>query len=176
MACRTADVTSSDCLRPSATAVRIQSPTVSSPRSAPTGIRTASSVRLENCVLIFFFFFLKSCFVEVLFQETSNWEDFSEWRLEFQSCGVSFDGGAFFEHNGHPLCEQHYHETRGSICHQCRGPISGRCVAAMGKKFHPEHFRCSYCNRQLTKGTFKEVDRRPFCHKCYNNTFALTPA
>ncbi|VDL73775.1 unnamed protein product [Nippostrongylus brasiliensis] len=50
----------------------------------------------------------------------------------------------------------------------------GRCVTAIGRKFHPEHFRCSYCSRQLTKGTFKEVDRRPFCHKCYNNTYALT--
>ncbi|ULT99537.1 hypothetical protein L3Y34_000686 [Caenorhabditis briggsae] len=93
-----------------------------------------------------------------------------------QHCGVGFNGGNFFEHNGTPLCERHYHETRGSICSQCRGAINGRCVAAMGRKFHPEHFRCSYCNHQLTKGTFKEVDRRPFCHKCYNNTYALTPA
>lgn len=93
-----------------------------------------------------------------------------------QHCGVSFNGASFFEHNGAPLCERHYHESRGSICSQCRGAINGRCVAAMGRKFHPEHFRCSYCNHQLTKGTFKEVDRRPFCHKCYNNTYALTPA
>ncbi|CAD6185755.1 unnamed protein product [Caenorhabditis auriculariae] len=93
-----------------------------------------------------------------------------------QSCGVPFNGGSFFEHNGVPLCEKHYHESRGSLCAQCRAPINGRCVAAMGRKFHPEHFRCSYCNHQLTKGTFKEVDRRPFCHKCYNNTYALTPA
>uniref|UniRef100_A0A1I7T8M0 LIM zinc-binding domain-containing protein n=1 Tax=Caenorhabditis tropicalis TaxID=1561998 RepID=A0A1I7T8M0_9PELO len=96
--------------------------------------------------------------------------------LFFKHCGVGFNGGNFFEHNGTPLCERHYHETRGSICSQCRGAINGRCVAAMGRKFHPEHFRCSYCNRELTKGTFKEVDRRPFCHKCYNNTYALTPA
>ncbi|WKY02840.1 hypothetical protein Q1695_016268 [Nippostrongylus brasiliensis] len=91
-----------------------------------------------------------------------------------QMCGSSFGGGTFFDDGGHPLCETHYHERRGSLCHECRAPISGRCVTAIGRKFHPEHFRCSYCSRQLTKGTFKEVDRRPFCHKCYNNTYALT--
>ncbi|VDM67585.1 unnamed protein product [Strongylus vulgaris] len=89
-------------------------------------------------------------------------------------CGASFAGGTFFDDGGQPLCETHYHERRGSLCHECRQPISGRCVTAIGRKFHPEHFRCSYCNRQLTKGTFKEVDRRPFCHKCYDNTYALT--
>ncbi|CAJ0943162.1 unnamed protein product, partial [Mesorhabditis belari] len=91
-----------------------------------------------------------------------------------QMCGTGFDGGSFFDHQGAPLCEQHYHEKRGSLCSVCRQPISGRCVSAMGLKFHPEHFRCTYCARQLTKGIFKEVDRKPFCHKCYNTTHALT--
>uniref|UniRef100_A0A1I7XGA8 LIM domain protein n=1 Tax=Heterorhabditis bacteriophora TaxID=37862 RepID=A0A1I7XGA8_HETBA len=91
-----------------------------------------------------------------------------------QMCGCSFDGGSFFDHNGQPLCEIHYHEKRGSLCHACRAPISGRCVTAIGHKYHPEHFRCTYCSKQLTKGTFKEVDKRPFCHKCYNMTFALS--
>ncbi|CAI4230419.1 unnamed protein product [Auanema sp. JU1783] len=91
-----------------------------------------------------------------------------------QTCGIGFDGGSFFDHAGQPLCEQHYHEKRGSLCIKCRQPITGRCVTAIGNKYHPEHFRCTYCSRQLTKGTFKEVDNRPFCHKCYNTTFALT--
>ncbi|KAH7730483.1 LIM domain containing protein [Aphelenchoides avenae] len=85
-----------------------------------------------------------------------------------QECGSRFDGGSFFDHNGHPLCETHYHEKRGSLCHHCKKPISGRCVSAMGHKFHPDHFCCVYCNRQLCRGTFKEANGRPFCHKCYN--------
>ncbi|GMS89509.1 hypothetical protein PENTCL1PPCAC_11684 [Pristionchus entomophagus] len=87
-----------------------------------------------------------------------------------QRCGCSFEGGSFFDAGGEPLCETHYHEKRGSLCASCRHPISGRCVTALGQKFHPEHFRCTYCNRQLTKGTFKEVNQRPFCHKCWDNT------
>ncbi|KJH51006.1 LIM domain protein [Dictyocaulus viviparus] len=101
----------------------------------------------------------------------------TQWHPECfvcQMCGTSFAGGSFFDGGGEPLCEIHYHERHGSLCHQCRAPISGRCVTAIGRKFHPEHFRCSHCSRQLTKGTFKEVDRRPLCNKCYNDTYALT--
>ncbi|KAK0416658.1 hypothetical protein QR680_012614 [Steinernema hermaphroditum] len=83
----------------------------------------------------------------------------TQWHPECfvcQDCRRPFDGGSFFEHLGAPFCEQHYHEKRGSLCVVCRAPISGRCVSAMGQKFHPEHFTCSYCHRQLNKGTFKE--------------------
>lgn len=87
-----------------------------------------------------------------------------------QECHRPFETGSFYDHNGVPLCETHYHEKRGSLCASCNKPISGRCVSAMGQKFHPEHFCCSYCRKQLNKGTFKEVDRKPFCHKCYQTT------
>uniref|UniRef100_F1L2M9 Paxillin 1 n=1 Tax=Ascaris suum TaxID=6253 RepID=F1L2M9_ASCSU len=89
-----------------------------------------------------------------------------------QECHLPFESGSFYEHFGVPLCETHYHEKRGSLCASCNKPISGRCVSAMGHKFHPEHFCCSYCRKQLSKGTFKEVDRKPFCHKCYQTTHA----
>lgn len=55
----------------------------------------------------------------------------------------------------------------GSLCASCGKPISGRCVTAMGKRFHPEHFVCSFCLCQLNKGTFKEHDAKPYCHKCF---------
>uniref|UniRef100_A0AC34FL83 LIM zinc-binding domain-containing protein n=1 Tax=Panagrolaimus sp. ES5 TaxID=591445 RepID=A0AC34FL83_9BILA len=84
-----------------------------------------------------------------------------------QECHRSFAGGAFFEHDGAPFCEQHFHQQRGSLCNECKKPISGRCVSAMGNKFHPEHFVCTYCSKELTRGTFKEANKRPYCHKCY---------
>ncbi|VDK82809.1 unnamed protein product [Litomosoides sigmodontis] len=87
-----------------------------------------------------------------------------------QECGKPFETGSFYEHGNMPLCEMHYHEKRGSLCATCQKPINGRCVSAVGQKFHPEHFCCSYCRKQLNKGTFKEVDRKPFCHKCYQTT------
>uniref|UniRef100_A0AC35TRK6 Paxillin n=1 Tax=Rhabditophanes sp. KR3021 TaxID=114890 RepID=A0AC35TRK6_9BILA len=87
-----------------------------------------------------------------------------------KECSSPFNSGSFFDHNGMPFCETHYHQQKGSLCDSCKGPISGRCISAMGLKFHPEHFTCSYCNRQLTKGTFKESAGKPFCHKCYQKT------
>ena len=39
-----------------------------------------------------------------------------------------------------PLVE--YENPRTSVCAMCRQPISGRCITAMFRKFHPECFVC----------------------------------
>lgn len=49
---------------------------------------------------------------------------------------------------------------------------SGRCITAMGRKYHLEHFICSYCTRQLHSGTFKEYQSKPYCHPCFIKLFA----
>ena len=49
---------------------------------------------------------------------------------------------------------------------------SGRCITAMGRKYHVEHFICSYCTRQLQNGTFKEYQNKPYCHPCFVKLFA----
>ena len=51
-----------------------------------------------------------------------------------------------------PYCETHYHAKRGSLCAGCSKPITGRCITAMFRKFHPEHFVCAFCLKQLNKG------------------------
>ena len=38
------------------------------------------------------------------------------------------------------------------VCFGCNSAIEGRCVTALFKKFHPEHFVCSYCLAQLSQG------------------------
>jgi len=86
-------------------------------------------------------------------------------------CKMPFDGGNFFEHEGKPYCETHYHALRGSLCAGCHKPISGRCITAMFRKFHPEHFVCSFCLKQLNKGTFKEQGDKPYCHECFDRLF-----
>ncbi len=53
------------------------------------------------------------------------------------------------------------------VCSVCQSPIEGRCVTALFKKFHPEHFACSYCRAQLSQGTFKEHGNKPYCQKCF---------
>eukprot|EP00112_Aurelia_sp_Birch-Aquarium-sp1_P004379 Seg1494.10 transcript_id=Seg1494.10/GoldUCD/mRNA.D3Y31 product=Paxillin protein_id=Seg1494.10/GoldUCD/D3Y31 len=86
-------------------------------------------------------------------------------------CHQPFQGGSFFEHEGMPYCEMHYHARRGSLCYSCQKPITGRCITAMHRKFHPEHFICAFCLKQLNKGTFKEQNDKPYCHSCFVKLF-----
>ncbi|CAD5113669.1 DgyrCDS2829 [Dimorphilus gyrociliatus] len=84
-----------------------------------------------------------------------------------QECRKPFGKGSFFEYEKLPYCETDFYKVRGSICAVCQTAIAGRCVTAMNKKFHPDHFRCQYCNNVLNKGTFKEQDSKPYCHACF---------
>ncbi|XP_032097460.1 paxillin isoform X5 [Sapajus apella] len=88
-----------------------------------------------------------------------------------RECFTPFVNGSFFEHDGQPYCEVHYHERRGSLCSGCQKPITGRCITAMAKKFHPEHFVCAFCLKQLNKGTFKEQNDKPYCQNCFLKLF-----
>lgn len=90
----------------------------------------------------------------------------------FQDCKCPFVGGSFFDHEGKPYCETHYHAKRGSLCAGCHKPITGRCITAMFRKFHPEHFVCAFCLKQLNKGTFKEQNDKPYCHGCFDKLFS----
>ena len=89
----------------------------------------------------------------------------------FKECGLPFNTSNFYEHNNMPYCEIHYHLKRGSLCSGCQQPINGRCITAMNKKFHPEHFNCSFCLKQLNKGTFKEQNEKPYCQLCFLKLF-----
>ncbi|GFR58615.1 transforming growth factor beta-1-induced transcript 1 protein [Elysia marginata] len=86
-------------------------------------------------------------------------------------CRAPFGAGSFFEYEGLPYCETHYHAKKGSLCARCEKPITGRCITAMFKKFHPECFVCAFCLKQLNKGTFKEQNDKPYCHPCFVKLF-----
>ncbi|XP_048868819.1 transforming growth factor beta-1-induced transcript 1 protein-like isoform X1 [Brienomyrus brachyistius] len=88
-----------------------------------------------------------------------------------RECYTPFVNGSFFEHEGQPLCEAHYHQSRGSVCQACQQPILGRCVTAMGAKFHPHHLVCHFCLKPLSKGCFKEQESKPYCHPCFLKLF-----
>ncbi|XP_053802788.1 leupaxin [Vidua chalybeata] len=86
-------------------------------------------------------------------------------------CLTSFTGGSFFELEGRPYCELHFHQRQGTVCHGCGHPVTGRCITAAGRRYHPEHFICTYCLGQLHKGTFREFDDKMYCQPCYNKLF-----
>ncbi|NXV74558.1 LPXN protein, partial [Atlantisia rogersi] len=86
-------------------------------------------------------------------------------------CLSSFDGGSFFELDGQPYCELHFHQRQGNICHGCGHPVTGRCITAAERKYHPEHFICAYCLGQLQKGTFHEHGNKMYCQACHAKLF-----
>ncbi|XP_029078202.1 transforming growth factor beta-1-induced transcript 1 protein isoform X2 [Monodon monoceros] len=88
-----------------------------------------------------------------------------------RECFAPFSGGSFFEHEGRPLCENHFHARRGSLCATCGLPVTGRCVSALGRRFHPDHFTCTFCLRPLTKGSFQERAGKPYCQPCFLKLF-----
>ncbi|OTF77014.1 paxillin-like protein [Euroglyphus maynei] len=95
-----------------------------------------------------------------------------QWHQDCFVCRVSVEGKSYFDFEGRPYCEPHYHDKRGNLCASCRQPITGRCITAMFQKYHPEHFICSFCLKQLNKGTFKKHNEKPYCHSCFDKLFA----
>uniref|UniRef100_H3CHQ1 Leupaxin n=1 Tax=Tetraodon nigroviridis TaxID=99883 RepID=H3CHQ1_TETNG len=59
----------------------------------------------------------------------------------------------------------------GTLCGSCNQPITGRCISALGRKFHPEHFVCAFCLRQVNQGIFKEQTGKPYCLICFDKLF-----
>ncbi|KPP72548.1 hypothetical protein Z043_108440 [Scleropages formosus] len=86
-------------------------------------------------------------------------------------CFTPFTDGCFMELDGRPLCTLHFHSRQGTLCGGCGAPISGRCIAALDRKFHPEHFVCAFCLRQLSQGIFKEQGGKPYCTACHSKLF-----
>ena len=48
---------------------------------------------------------------------------------------------------------------------------AGKMVIALGNKYHPEHFTCTFCRQQLVQGTFLEHNEAPYCKPCYIKLF-----
>lgn len=98
-----------------------------------------------------------------------------QWHPEHfncTTCGKDFGAGSFFEHDGMPYCDQHYHNQAGSICAGCNKPISDRAVNALGKKWHPDHFVCSFCMNPLSGQNFSEEKGKAYCSECHGKLFS----
>eukprot|EP01132_Coremiostelium_polycephalum_P004151 gene4151-5192_t len=98
----------------------------------------------------------------------------TQWHPEHfvcQYCQKSFSGGTFYEFGGKPYCDIHYHQQAGSICSGCGKAVSGRCVDALDKKWHPEHFVCAFCMNPLAGGSYTANNGKPYCKVCHSKLF-----
>lgn len=57
--------------------------------------------------------------------------------------------------------------TSPKSCAVCNQPLSGPIVNAMGRAYHPEHFKCYNCSRLLGNGRFFEKEGNAFCESCW---------
>jgi len=74
-------------------------------------------------------------------------------------CGP-FKDGSFFELDGLPFCEKHFLARKGAACYQCGQPINGKCVSAMGRRYHPQCFLCTFCQKNANTGNLQRTQRQ----------------
>jgi len=68
-----------------------------------------------------------------------------------------------------PLCERDYFRRQDLLCGTCNEAIRGSYIAAIGKKFHLDHFTCSMCPTVFGPDeTYYEHDGKIFCHYHYS--------
>ncbi|KAM9146745.1 transforming growth factor beta-1-induced transcript 1 protein isoform 4-T4 [Pangshura tecta] len=61
--------------------------------------------------------------------------------------------------------------TKG-LCASCQKPIAGQVVTALGNTWHPEHFVCTHCQKEMGGSNFFEKDGAPYCERDYFQLFS----
>jgi hypothetical protein len=51
-------------------------------------------------------------------------------------------------------------------CVQCSKPISGACINAIGRHYHPTCFTCKRCDKKISEAKFFEHEKKPYCDRC----------
>ncbi|VDL60975.1 unnamed protein product [Hymenolepis diminuta] len=59
-----------------------------------------------------------------------------------------------------------------SLCLHCNQPVVGKVITALGGVWHPEHFNCSYCGKNVVEEYFYEHEGAPYCTECHLSLFA----
>lgn len=78
----------------------------------------------------------------------------------------------FYEQGGKIWCDRCFQDKVSPKCAQCNKAIVDKCVTALGKKWHVEHFICTTCLQPFTSGQFFERDGRPYCENDFYSSFA----
>ncbi|XP_073982413.1 Z band alternatively spliced PDZ-motif protein 52 isoform X4 [Rhodnius prolixus] len=68
-------------------------------------------------------------------------------------------------------CEYCFEQYLAPTCDKCNAKIKGDCLNAIGKHFHPECFRCAYCEKLFGNNPFFLEDALPYCETDWNELF-----
>ena len=58
------------------------------------------------------------------------------------------------------------------ICKQCKQPIWGNYIDALGATWHPEHFLCAACHKPILDASFNMHEGMPYHPDCYRQQVA----
>nr|CDS30709.1 paxillin [Hymenolepis microstoma] len=62
--------------------------------------------------------------------------------------------------------------TPTTLCRHCNQSVVGKVITALGGVWHPEHFNCSYCGKNVVEEYFYEHEGAPYCTECHLSLFA----
>ena len=95
-------------------------------------------------------------------------------HFQCHSCQKILSGETYFEKNSNPYCEKCMNDNFVlPVCQFCNEKIKGRCIQALEKSWHPDHFFCSHCGKTFPMGTtFLEHDGKAYCEDDYYNMFS----
>ncbi|XP_026667216.1 uncharacterized protein LOC108622378 isoform X7 [Ceratina calcarata] len=77
----------------------------------------------------------------------------------------------FVEEKGQLYCEYCFERFIAPSCNKCQNKIKGDCLNAIGKHFHPECFKCSYCGKLFGNSPFFLEEGLPYCEADWNELF-----
>ncbi|XP_076753182.1 PDZ and LIM domain protein Zasp isoform X7 [Xylocopa sonorina] len=77
----------------------------------------------------------------------------------------------FVEEKGQLYCEYCFERFIAPTCNKCNNKIKGDCLNAIGKHFHPECFKCSYCGKLFGNSPFFLEEGLPYCEADWNELF-----
>lgn len=89
-------------------------------------------------------------------------------------CKEPFDSETFYVKNSKPFCQRHYKSAgtvkTSNICAACGDYIEGRAASALNQKWHPNHFNCVSCGKELSAsvpGMWQDNGKaEPVCKMC----------
>uniref|UniRef100_A0A0K0EH47 PDZ and LIM domain protein Zasp n=1 Tax=Strongyloides stercoralis TaxID=6248 RepID=A0A0K0EH47_STRER len=87
------------------------------------------------------------------------------------SCSRKLVDIGFVEERGQRFCEVCFEKLIAPVCGKCNKPITGDCLNALQKQFHPQCFTCAHCMKVFGNAAFYLENGKPYCERDWNNLF-----
>ncbi|OWA50773.1 putative Transforming growth factor beta-1-induced transcript 1 protein [Hypsibius exemplaris] len=82
-------------------------------------------------------------------------------------CRKNFTEKTFHTRNEQPYCDGCFLAMFAPKCSGCKQAISGSYVTALEGPWHSTCFVCHACREPFEKGSFFDVEGKPYCKKDY---------